>query len=89
MTTIQVLSGIYLGISFLNILVASIQYYNDKNSVQKTIILYWLGSTISAIMHGFFPDNDMKLATVSMFGTFVSTYFLGSFFAQLHDVKIS
>lgn len=89
MNTLQVLSIVCLAISLLNILVASIQYSTEKGLAQRTILFYWLGSTISAIIQGFFPDNDMRLVLVSGTGTFISNYFLGSFWGQLHGVKIS
>ncbi len=88
MTALQILMGIYVVISLINILIAAIQYYNDKNPVQKTILIYWISNFIIIGANGLFLENDMKVITIATLGIFFTNLLLGSFFAKIHRVTV-
>jgi len=89
MNALQILIGIYVVINLINIFIATIQYLNDRNPAQRTIMFYWIGHFIAIAANGLFLDNDMKIITVATFGVFVTNSFLGAFLAKIHDVKVS
>lgn len=89
MTALQILIGIYSITLIINILIAMLQFFNDRNPAQRAILFYWIGHLISTAANGLFLDEDMKIVSVASLGTFLTTYFLGSFFSKIHDVKVS
>ncbi|OFZ30689.1 MAG: hypothetical protein A2622_13550 [Bdellovibrionales bacterium RIFCSPHIGHO2_01_FULL_40_29] len=78
----------YLGTVVINIIISFIQYQVDRNQAQRAIFLFWIWTIISFVANGWLPENDMRIIVVASLGTFFSNYFLGSFFARLHDLEI-
>lgn len=89
MDAFQILIDIYVVINLINIFIASIQYFNDRNIVQRTILFYWIGHFISVAANAFVNETNMTFLTVAVAGTFVTNSFLGKFFAKIHDIEIN
>lgn len=86
--TVQILLNVYIGILVLSILIAGTLYSIDRTPAQRTLLLFWIGVTISAFINRSVGSESTLVLFVAAGGTFVSQYFLGAFFGQLHRLKI-
>lgn len=85
---IFILLGFYIGTLLINILISSIQLFSQKNRINVTILMYWLGILCTAFLHDVFKELDFRLAFTASLGTVISQIFLGSFFAQIRNAPI-
>ncbi|MBK7889470.1 MAG: hypothetical protein IPJ84_01055 [Bdellovibrionales bacterium] len=85
---VQILLNVYFGILVLSVLVAGTLYAIDRTLAQRTLLLFWVGVATSAFINRSVGSESTLVLFVAAGGTFVSQYFLGAFFGQLHQLKI-
>lgn len=73
----------------INIAIASLQYAFYRSRVHITILFYWIGILIAAIINTFFTDLNFQLVLFAGTGTFISQTILGAFFCQIRHVSIN
>lgn len=85
---LQVMIAMYLGTVLINIVISFIQYRMDQNRAQRAIFLFWMGTLISFFFNGWFPELGLPIVVAASLGTYYPNHFLGTFFAELHDIKL-
>lgn len=81
--------AIYVGTLVLNVIIAGVQFNVDRNRAQGAIFYFWLGNLPTVFLNMYLRENDMKIVAFGSAGLLFSTYCLGSFFAEVHDVKVN
>lgn len=88
-TFLMVFLGIYVGTLVLNVMIAGALFYVDRNRAHGAIFYFWLGNLPTVFLNMLIPENDLRVVLLGSVGLMFSTCFLGAFFADIHDVKIS
>lgn len=86
--TLNTLLGFYMMTVVINITIATLQFVSRRDRVHLTILLYWIGLLLSALMNSFFTSLSFPLILVTIAGTFLSQIMLGDFFCRIHKVRL-
>lgn len=87
-TIIQTLTAFVGAMLFINIVVAALQYWNDRSRAQRDVLIYWMANLLPAITGAYFKNANFMSGTVGSMGTFISQYILGSVLADVREVQV-
>lgn len=86
---LEILIGFYISTVIINVIVALIQYFNDRKKIQKIVILYWLGILISSVASLFIQNLSLIAVTlITSTGVFISQIVLAFFLSEIRKFHI-
>ncbi|WP_415062548.1 ATP-binding protein [Bdellovibrio sp.] len=87
-SALQILLGFYVGTVLISLIVTLIQYYTDRQKIQKLVLLYWMGILVSSIANLFAAKLDpLLIVIISTTGTFLGQLVLAMCLAEIREMR--
>jgi len=88
MIPIKMVVWIYLGMVFTNLVIASLQFYFQRNPIHKRVFLYWAFNILGFVANSFVKEPGVLMISMASFGIAVGQVVIGMVFAEVRGTTV-